>query len=548
MKRLPKNAALKFALTSALCVSSLLFVGAAAAQPPDLRLMAGRPLPVADLPAGSVSIRVARKLPANAAAGIEVVATITASGSEAKTIKAVTGPDGRAMFSNLPAGASFQAVAVVDGESLQTQPFPIPASGGVRSMLISALPAGPAPGAQGAGEEGGGAPEQGNSRFAFSVTVAAPVPAADIPAGTLEVSVVDSKGKPIANHDVNVGQAGADGKVQAFDQKTDASGVARFVALSTAQDIGFLVVTEIEGMRIGTKPFRMATDGGMRAARMAPPARTADKSVLNLDQGSRFIFEVREDYLFVGEVLSFRNDTDRIFDGGPKGIFIPLPHEMTSFQAMGDGATVEEIKSKGLLMRAEVPPTGPTNRGVQARFAFLLPTYGDDALEFEQTLDVPMKTPLVIVPDVYKLTLQAEGLRTLQKEKDSAGNSVSLYELGDIPAGGKVKIRISGLPKVDKTGHIIAVVVSSLLFCWAVWGVLGARVGKGGKEEKEKLSRKFRDLRNRREKLFEELVALERRRRSGGNVDDSRREQLVSQLESVYRDLQADDAGASHQA
>jgi hypothetical protein len=324
--------------------------------------------------------------------------------------------------------------------------------------------------------------------------------------------------------------------------------VARFVALSTAQDVGYLVVTEIEGMRIGTKPFRMATDGGMRAARLAPPLRTADMSVLNLDQGSRFIFEVREDFLFVGEVLSFRNDTDRIYDGGPKGIFIPLPHEMTSFQAMGDGATVEEVKSKGLLMRAEVPPTGPSGRGVQARFAFLLPTYGDDALEFEQTLDVPMKTPLVIVPDAYKLTLQAEGLRTLQKEKDSAGNSVSLYELGDIPAGGKVKIRITGLPKVDKTGHIIAIVVSSLLFCWAVWGVLGARVGKGGKEEKEKLSRKFRDLRNRREKLFEELVALERRRRSGGTVDDGRREQLVSQLESVYRDLQADDAGASPQA
>ena len=500
--------------------------------------MAGRPLPVADLSMGSVSVRVARKLPANAAAGVEVVATIKTANGEVKTQKALTGSDGRVLFSGLPTGVTFQAVAVVDGETLQTQPFPIPPSGGVRSMLISAL--GAPPQGQGDGQTPGGADGQGQptSRFAFSVTVPAPVPAADLPAGTLEVTLVDGQGKPLANHDVNVGQAGADGKVQAFDQKTDAQGLARFVNLSTAQDVGYLVVAEITGMRLGTKPFRMAADTGMRVARLAPPARTSDTSILNLDQGSRFIFEVREDFLFVGEVLSFRNESERIFDGGPKGIFIPLPHEMTNFQAMGDGAIVEEVKSKGLLMRAEVPPTGPRDRGVQARFAFLLPTYGDDTLQFEQALDVPMKSPLIIVPDSYKLTLVADGLRTLPKEKDSAGNPVSLYELGAIPAGGKVSIKISGLPNVDKTGHLVAIVVSVLLLCWAVWGVLGSRKG-AGKEDKAKIERKNQDLRARREKLFEELVALEKRRRAGSDVDEGRREQLVMQLQSVYRDLHA---------
>lgn len=516
------------------CVVLLSVLGAplAHAQPPDLRQMAGRPLPVADLPVGSVSVRVARKMPVNAAAGIKVVATITPPGGSAKTTEATTGEDGRVMFSDLPVGATFAAVAEVDGETLQTQPFPIPAQGGVRSMLIAGLPPSPPPGAEGEGDA-----EQPASRFAFSITVAAPVAAADLPPGTLEVVVVDAAGKPLPEHEVNVGQAGADGKVQAFTQKTNAQGVARFVDLSTAQDVGYLVVTEIEGSRIGTRPFRMATDGGMRAPRLAPPVRTNDLTVLSLDQGSRIIFEVREDFLFVGEVLSFRNESERIYDGGPKGIFVPLPHEMTSFAPMGEGATLEEVKGKGLLMRSEVPPMGPRDRSVQARFAFLLPTYGDDSLDFEQTLEVPMKSPLVIVPDAYKLTLTADGLRTLPKEKDSQGNAVSLYELGDIPAGGKIKIRISGLPKVDKTGHLIAIIVCMLLLGWGLWGVFGGPRAASGKDEKAKLERKNQELRNRREKLFEELVALEKRRRSGASVDETRREQLVSQLETVYRDL-----------
>lgn len=506
------------------------------AQPPDLRQMAGRPLPVADLPVGSVSVRVARKMPVNAASGIKVVATITPSGGSPKTTESVTGQDGRVLFSDVPVGATFKAVAEVDGEVLETQPFPIPAAGGVRSMLIAGLPPSPSPGEEGEAEE---AP-QGASRFAFSITVAPAAPAADLPAGTLEVGVFDGGGKPLADHEVNVGQAGADGKVQAFTQKTNASGVARFVDLSTAQDVGYLIVTEIDGSRVGTRPFRMALDSGMRAPKLAPPLRTNDLGILSLDQGSRFIFEVREDFLFVGEVLSFRNESDRIYDGGPKGIFVPLPHEMVSFAPMGEGATLEEVKGKGFFMRTEVPPTGPRERGVQARFAFLLPTYGDDSLDFEQTLDVPMKSPLIIVPDAYKLTLVADGLRTLPKEKDSQGNAVSLYELGDIPAGGKVKIRITGLPKVDKTGHLIAIIVSVLLLGWGLWGVLGGKRGTSDKDEKAKLERKNQDLRNRREKLFDELVALEKRRRSGASVDEARREQLVSQLETVYRDLHAD--------
>lgn len=497
--------------------------------------MAGRPLPVADLPAGTVSVRVARKMPANPATGIAVKATVTPNGGAPQVKTETTGEDGRATFAGLPPGAMFQAVAEVDGEALETQPFAVPATGGVRTMLISGLPpAGSSPaGAAPAGDpHAGGTPPA--ARFSFSITVPAPEASSDLPPGTLEVGVVDDEGRPVAGNSVNLGQAGKDGRVQAFEQTTDARGIARFADLPTAPDLGYLVVVEVGGFRVGSRPFRMPPDAGMRLPRLAPPARTDDLSVLSLDRSSRFIFEVREDFLFVGEVLSFKNDSDKVFDGGPGGIFVPLPTEMTSFQAFNDSAPVEEVKSKGLLMRAPVPPTGPRDKGVQARFAFMLPTYGDDTLVFEQKMPVGAKSPLVIVPDSYKLTLSSPGLKTLPKDTDNQGNAVSLYELADVKAGETIEITIAGLPKVDRAGHMVVIALCLVLLAWGLWGVLGVKRVDAGK-----LDRRRQDLRNRRENLFGELVALERKRRSGADVDEARRATLVTQLESVYRDLQA---------
>ena len=509
---------------SLLAVAAVSAWGTTWAQMPDLRQMSGRPLPVADLPVGTVSVRVARKMPVNAAAGIEVRARVTpASGGEPQEQTATTGEDGRTAFENLPAGASFQATAVVDGETLQTQEFAIPASGGVRTMLIAGL------GEATAESEAAVAPQP---KLAWAITVPAPTPASDLPAGTLEATVFGEDGKPLSGHKVTMGQAGGGSEVRAFEQISDDRGLVRFDDLSTAQEVGYLLVTEIGGVRIGSRPFRMPVDSGMRLARLAPPARTSDPSILSLDQASRFIFEVREDFLFVGQVLSFRNETDRVFDGGPGGLFLPLPSEMVSFQPFDDSAKVEELKGKGLLMRSPVPPTGPRGNTIQARFAYLLPTYGDDTLEFEQPLPIAMKSPLLIIPDSHNLTVKGEGLRVLPKEKDQQGNPISLYEMPSIPAGGALKLTFSGLPKIDRSGHMLVLGVSLVLLAWGIWGVASAKRADTGK-----LDRKRQDLRNRREKLFDELLSLEQRRGGGTDVDAHRREQLVSQLESVYRDL-----------
>jgi hypothetical protein len=103
--------------------------------------MAGIPRPVDDLPNGSVSVRVIRGSFANNIANQPVQLQV---GSDILTVN--TDAEGRAQFDNLTAGATARASAVVDGERIESEPFPAPARGGIRLVLLASAgdPGGPA--------------------------------------------------------------------------------------------------------------------------------------------------------------------------------------------------------------------------------------------------------------------------------------------------------------------------------------------------------------------------------------------------------------------
>lgn len=148
-------------LAGALTASGLLAPGLtqpAIAQMPDLSQMSGQPLPSGDVPAGTVSVRVIRQTMSNNVPGIEVQLD-----APPQTLKATTDANGRAVFPNVAQGRTWKAVAIVDGERLESQPFTIPSAGGLRMLLVAGLKTAAAPGvaapsAQGA--PGGGAVAQ----------------------------------------------------------------------------------------------------------------------------------------------------------------------------------------------------------------------------------------------------------------------------------------------------------------------------------------------------------------------------------------------------
>jgi hypothetical protein len=103
------------------------------AQGMDLRQASGVPLPAADLPAGTVSVRVVRESFANNVANQAVVFVI--DGAE-RTV--VTDAQGRAQVSDLKPGAKVRAYAIVAGERVESQEVAVGASG-LRFVLVAGL-------------------------------------------------------------------------------------------------------------------------------------------------------------------------------------------------------------------------------------------------------------------------------------------------------------------------------------------------------------------------------------------------------------------------
>ena len=101
-------------------------------QMPDPKQMSGIPRPVDDLPNGAISVRLIRGALSNNIPNHPVELHV---GSTVLTEK--TDESGRAQFSNLTPGATVKAVAVVDGERLESQEFPAPAKGGIRLLLVA---------------------------------------------------------------------------------------------------------------------------------------------------------------------------------------------------------------------------------------------------------------------------------------------------------------------------------------------------------------------------------------------------------------------------
>lgn len=113
-------------------VFACLLPALAQAQMPDVSQMSGVPLPIGDLPNGTVSIRVVRGDLSNNVTNHPV--ELHGGG---QVWKATTDAEGRAQFASTRPGTSVHAVTTVDGQSIESQEFAVPAEGGIRVVLVA---------------------------------------------------------------------------------------------------------------------------------------------------------------------------------------------------------------------------------------------------------------------------------------------------------------------------------------------------------------------------------------------------------------------------
>jgi hypothetical protein len=107
----------------------------AAQEMPDPKQMSGMPLPVGDVPVGTVTVRVIK---GSLDKVIPDQPVELFGGGAPITMK--TNEMGRAVFSALKPGTRVKASTTVAGETIESQEFAVPAAGGIRIMLVATDP------------------------------------------------------------------------------------------------------------------------------------------------------------------------------------------------------------------------------------------------------------------------------------------------------------------------------------------------------------------------------------------------------------------------
>jgi hypothetical protein len=536
--------------------AALLVAPAANAQPsgmmggggggkmPDLSQIVGRPLPDRGMPTGTVSVRVARKMPANAVANVEVSAVIKNAGGDLRKRALKTDESGRVLFEGMAPGDQFTAEVTVDGERLKSETFTVPEMGGLRTMLISGVARGGASQGAGAGAPAGAAAAGGEQRsFALGATAGQTEPDDSLPAGTLEVSLFDETQAPIADHTVVLGMVNEEKQVETRNAKSDAAGKARFTNLPVGEKTGYAVVIDWRGLRLNTAPFGMPEGRGMRADIRAL-ARTADRAAITIGEGARIVVQMREDSLQILEFLPLENTSDKMFDPGPGAFEIPLPSEFVGAQPQENERKVEVIQSRGIAVHGAIVPkrsqlgvSDSERKANEVVFGFVLPYRGDSHVFSQPMPNGIGLTTLIIDKKIPGITASGPGIGAGQ-ERTLGGHKYWVMPIDPIAAGGKLTFTISGLPSNASWGQPFAGITSLALVLAAV--VFGRRPGSSGGGKQKSTSDQRTQLVDKREALFAELVALERAARAAGTpAPADQRKQLVARLEQVYQDIAA---------
>jgi hypothetical protein len=444
---------------AALCVLGLaltLVPGITLALPANHGRATSAPLFVQDLPVGTISVRLSRPSMTEAIVGTEVVGTWTTPEGKRASRVAPTGADGRALFAGVPVGSRFQANAEVEGESLVSAEFAVPGEGGTRLLMIVG-----AKDDETTDETTGDAPATEDAHKPVGLRAGTVKAESGLPAGVLDLRVLEADGKAVAGIKVSVGHL-QEANMEFVTADTDGSGQAHFANLRTGQATAYAAVIERDGLRLGTDIFTLDDKRGA-AGEIRIPARTGDLSVLRISSDSRMMLELREDSISLLQNFIVENRSDKVFDPGPAGLLIPLPDEFAGAEKLHGGAEVEIKEGLGVLLRALLPPTTSAAAAAQVRVGYLLPTHGQRDFEIVQPMPLGIQGGSVLVPAEFRVELSAPGLRTRPPERDEAGNNLRTFDLDAVAPGHALRLTVRGLPTHDRSGRWIAGVLVGLL-------------------------------------------------------------------------------------
>jgi hypothetical protein len=352
-----------------------------------------------------------------------------------------------------------------------------------------------------------------------------PRPVTDLPEGHISVRLIRGQlSNNIPNFPVEL-HAGD----KVVTVKTDENGRAEFSGIKGGTQVKAVAV--VDGERLESQEFPAPSQGGIRLMLVATPkGGSAPAPILQPQTGmvvlgdqTRVILELADDTLQVYYLLDVQN-TARAPVNPSSPLIMDMPAEAPGTGLLGGGPA--------LVTGNRVTLTGPFQPGqTPLQVGYVLP-YSSGNVTLAQKIPTSTGSIAVLMKKVGDMTLTSPQLPEVQ-ERSFQGETYVLAQGPPQSAGTTLTLNISGLPHHSSVPRTIALVLACMIAGAGVWAAV--KIPQHGAD-----AARLKQLKNKREKIFSELVRLEQQRQMGA-LDASRyaerRPALVAQLERVYRDL-----------
>jgi hypothetical protein len=538
-------------VAGALAASLLAFAPAAALaqQMPDARQMSGTPRPDREVPNGTVTVRVVHgEMSKLAAAGTLVHLVALHPDGKIDRMTRPVDNQGRATFEKLTddGTVSYYAYTFLDGDRLESEIITLDRMSGIRLALAGRkLDANGAP--IGTPVDDAASPDDPMKQPPGEVWVAV---------GGRGMAV----GTPVELVEVpEVGQAAPAPRTTTAADGGQNQFVARFTDVAGDASKVYLARVKLGSRYFNSKPF------------MLPPGMGAGRRILVIDQiipTMHMAAEVDDTQLRVQARYMLQNFVGGPWDPGPEGLPLPLPVGSTGAQTADESGRVKIDPGKSILWKGVLPP-GQTELDT----AYGMPITDGTATFvmnaplglFQSTLVVEHTAGSAITAVSVEVPAGARAVPAIpmpEKESDT-GRKFYVAENVTVPAGATLRFTVSGLPQhpaSQRIGRTLAGLAVLLMIVAALAVTIfdpfgkraaaraaGAKPAEGGRSG----ASRRKELTTRKEQLFDELVALERKR-AAQQIDEDRyelgRQSVVSKLTLVLRELDQLDAAAATRA
>ena len=366
------------------------------------------------------------------------------------------------------------------------------------------------------------------------------IPAGELQTGTVTVRVVrEALGNNVVGQQVTLTVNGEMKKAV-----TDEQGRAEFKGLPAGTNA--VAEANVKGEQLKSDPFVVPSSGGLRVilvaglgdaearkkkeeaeAAAAPPV----KGQVVLGGNSRIIFEFPDDLMRVYYMLEIVNNARaRVDIGGP--LIVDLP------EGAAGASPLEGSSPQATVAGSRITVTGPFASGVtNVMVGFQMP-FTTSSISLEQKWPVPIEQVTVGSQKIGSLSITSPQFSSVGDVKSDNGVPFILASGPGMPAGGTLRMQVSGLPVHSSVPRYTAL---ALAFGIALLGVWLALHGPTNARDAHKR------LVARRDALLAELAQIEDRSRTGRETpkDTTRKPRVLAELEQIYGELDEASPGAA---